>query len=131
MVAGVGFAHTGVDPFILVGGGEADKITGSASVMHIASGVFLTGAYGRIDVTGGNTDAYHVQGGIEQNFFGIGPTTVFAEYASWDDLDLDWVGLGVNQSLAGTAVDLYISGRRYGLGDEDATTVLGGARVKF
>jgi predicted porin len=68
----------------------------SGSVMHTATGLFLTGAYGKHkdkQVSGTSflgvaakdtTSGYWVQGGIEQKWTSLGKTTVFAEYSKHD-----------------------------------------------
>ncbi|WP_296206014.1 porin [uncultured Hyphomicrobium sp.] len=110
---------------------DAEKLLLNAAVQHIKSGIFLNAAYGNIDVAGaGDTDAYHVQAGIQRTVFEyLGPTSVFAEYGTWDDAALDFYGLGLNQNVG--HLDVYLSGRQYDLGGNDASVVLGGARIKF
>ncbi|MCK9549196.1 porin [Aquamicrobium sp.] len=78
---------------------EVETITGSASVKHVASGLFVNAAAGKVDGMAGNgvlfsswffgdvpfhfvdPKALHVQAGVEQNFFGFGNTTLFGEWA--------------------------------------------------
>ena len=68
-------------------------ISGSASVMHVPTGLFLSGSYARYtdenrkalfkqDLAGvKDEDTYwYLVGGIEQNWFGIGKTTLYGEY---------------------------------------------------
>jgi hypothetical protein len=70
----------------------------AGSIMHVATGLFVSGSYGQREdgnrilhaqntITNGNAAAFdstdtfwQVRGGIEQNFFGIGKTTLFGEY---------------------------------------------------
>jgi hypothetical protein len=67
----------------------------SASVMHVPTGLFVTGAYGeqkdnRMGAIAALTGANHpsndkskffsIQAGIEQKFFGLGKTTMYGEY---------------------------------------------------
>ena len=72
----------------------------SGSIMHLATGLFVYGAYGtredklRTAVLTNNgaiangvndTDSYwNVQAGIEQNFFGFGKSTLFGEYWNYN-----------------------------------------------
>lgn len=118
LAAGVGYAKIADD----------DRISGSASAMHAPTGVFLTGAYGQLKpetFTNGFSAAlldakikgWMVKPGIERNWFGIGKTTLFAEYA---DVHLDagaidgkltsWGG-GVVQSIDAAALDLFAAVR--------------------
>ena len=77
---------------------DCNVISGSASVMHVPTGLFVAGSYARYDdknrvalyqianpgLTGVKSeDTYWmVMAGIEQNWFGIGKTTLYGEYAS-------------------------------------------------
>ena len=69
----------------------------SASVMHVPTGLFVTGAYGirwddsRAAILKANGLApddnvyfYHIQAGIEQKWFSLGKTTVFGGYQERD-----------------------------------------------
>ena len=65
---------------------------GSVSVMHIPTGLYLTGAAGEVDdknrdrLFGRNVDNkdsfWYIQGGIEQKWFALGKTTLFIDYAN-------------------------------------------------
>jgi hypothetical protein len=76
---------------------------GSASVLHVASGLFLTGAYmdQDNDNVGSNTRMWYVQGGISKNWTGLGNTVLYGEYARVDD--------GVNACGTGPAAG-YVGG---------------------
>jgi len=115
---------------------------GSASVMHMPTGVFLTGIAGHIEGDGvlsglPNIKGWQVQGGLEERWNALGKTTVFAEYGELkvDDADStpNLIGLGFVQAVDAAALDLYVTGRQYSLdmGDDDFTVVMGGARIKF
>lgn len=65
----------------------------SASAMHVDTGLFLTGAYGiardnnrqnftNVGRVREDDSFWFVQGGIEKNYFGFGPTTLFAQYVN-------------------------------------------------
>ena len=144
-----------------VGGAvDCNELGLSASVMHVATGLFVTGAYGRredelraatLDKT---DDFYMVQAGIEQAFFPLGKSTLFgsyqvgqnhngtavvsgntitsAEYTNW--------GVGFNQNIAAAAMDLYVNYNNYsydlkaGAVDvpvNDFQTLVAGARIQF
>ena len=65
---------------------------GSLSIMHTPTGIYLTGAAGQVDdknrdrLFGRNVnnkdEFWYVQGGIEQKWFSLGKTTIFADYAN-------------------------------------------------
>jgi hypothetical protein len=95
LAAGVGYTYN-------VGGfGEANNgsdlptnfnatptsVKGSASVLHVASGLFLTGAYMDQDNDNGldNTTLWYLQGGITKNWTGLGNTVLYGEYAKIED----------------------------------------------
>jgi hypothetical protein len=86
----------------LAGTSPADivKIQGSASVLHVASGLFLTGAYitqsfngatdGELvlgddgvtftDINRPDIRAWYLQGGVSKNWTGMGNTVLYGEY---------------------------------------------------
>jgi predicted porin len=97
----------------------------SASVMHTATGLYVTGAYGKhkdnnVNNVGSlaglavknSTNGYYVQGGIEQKWTSLGKTTVFAEYSKHD---------------VGTQVAAADTVRTYGVGG----AAIIGSEVKF
>lgn len=116
-------------------------VSGSASIKHVATGLFLNGMAGRLDLGGalgtaaGDITAWSVQAGDEQKLFALGPTTVFAEYADSDtgklDFGLNYWGLGAVQHIDGAAIDLYASYRRYDFDGSNADFFMGGLAVKF
>ena len=123
--------------------------------MHVPTGLFVTGAYGwRHDgnvktllpaANNANKDdstQWLVQAGIEQNWFGIGRTTLFGEFQQWsvgpgasgpvtpsNGLNLvgtasngvpsfasartNMWGIGLNQSIDAAAMDLYVLYHNY------------------
>lgn len=117
--------------------GDHKALSGSASVMHVDSGLFLTAAAGKVDVANVDLTAWHLQGGIERKWSSLGATTIYGEYADSDleILNLSYAGAGVVQHIDAAAMDLYLSARRYevdlGGGEGDATVIIGGARVQF
>ena len=141
---------------------DCNSLAGSASIMHVPTGLFVTGAAGRVEdknraqqvnqelnrLGAKSTDSFwYVQGGIEQNWTGLGKTTLYAEYhvanggtalnagairgvaaldvvngtglAShiWGSKTTTW-GLGIVQAIDAAAMDLFISYRNV---DADVT----------
>lgn len=116
--------------------GDLETISGSASIMHMASGVFMNGAAGKVEgavpFIGVDPNSYHVQAGIERNFFGPGATTLYGEWARFEAQGIDHVdmwGGGLNQSITAAAMDLYVGYRHYE--ELDADTVVAGAIIRF
>lgn len=148
VINGDGFSGLSILASGLTGIDGIAVLSGSASVMHITSGVFLNGAYGqmKVDQTLGDTKTltgWHLQGGVEQKFFSLGKTTVYGEYGQFnlDDLDDDpstdlaptiW-GFGVVQNIEGASFDLYGTVRMIDgdTTDLDATIGMAGARIRF
>jgi hypothetical protein len=93
-------------------------LKGSASVMHLATGLYLTGAYIRQDNDNGTPDItmYYVNGGIAKNWTGLGNTVLYGEYARVDDGVS--CGAGSCQPFGGNANDLIDSSEAtvWGLG---------------
>lgn len=143
VVAGVGYKVGFVVPTL--GAIEDLKtISGSASIMHMPTGVFLTGAAGHIEGDGAlsglpNIRGWQLQGGLEEKWFStLGKTTIFGEFG---ELRIDGfgseptlMGLGVVQAIDSAALDLYLNARRYDLdmgGDAEIDVITAGARVRF
>jgi predicted porin len=143
VAAGVGFLHnsTGVgevtkdNPGVV--GPQPDLWKGSASILHVASGLFLSGAFvNRDNDTGApNTRMYYAQGGIAKNWTGLGNTVLYGEYSkvydgincgagactafggnAGDVIDSSeatvW-GLGIVQHIDAAAMEVFLSYRRY------------------
>ncbi|HEY7158494.1 MAG TPA: hypothetical protein VH575_31405 [Gemmataceae bacterium] len=142
LAAGIGYAHNdgGVGDFTEEFSGPGNKISqikGSASVMHVATGLYLTGAFVNQDNDNSNpnTKLWYVQGGIAKNWTGLGNTVLYGEYARVDDgivcgaggcVDFGgnagdiinssearvW-GLGVVQHIDAAAMEVFLAYRRY------------------
>ncbi len=73
---------------------DCNSIGLSGSVMHVATGLYVHGAWGQLDDKNRKTllgagakdkeTSWYLQAGIEQNFFGIGKTTLFGEYGNYE-----------------------------------------------
>ncbi len=119
------------DAPIANGSTEAEKWQGSASVLHVASGLYLTGAYVNqsFDVAVSDTTYWYLQGGISQNWTGMGKTVLYGEYGRFDNggvgvnpgaggvtidgSEVTFWGLGVVQHIDAAAMELYLAYRRY------------------
>ena len=140
---------------------KPNQVKGSASVLHVATGLYLTGAYVNQDndapIVGldDNTTLWYVQGGVSKNWTGLGNTVLYGEYARVEDArvdlgtllvgstvfvptDTDMWGLGVVQHVDAAAMELFLSYRRFsaeipasGISFNDFDIVMGGARIKF
>jgi Gram-negative porin len=111
------------------------QVKGSASVLHVATGLYLTGAYVNQDndapVAGldDNTTLWFVQGGVSKNWTGMGSTVIYGEYARVEDARVDFSaffgagnivaaetdmwGLGIVQHVDAAAMELFLSYRRF------------------
>jgi hypothetical protein len=116
------------------------ELKGSASILHVGTGLFLTGAAGQREVenatslTGaaGNQNHdenfWYLAGGISQNWFGYGKTVLFGEYSEHNDglrrnanfnnvIDskvTHW-GLGVVQYVDAAAMEVFLTYKHYDL----------------
>lgn len=132
------------------------NLTVGMSIQHVPTGLYYSGS-----VTGINRDApfkpgpgetdsasaYYLQGGISQNFFGIGKTTVYGEYSRTssganagayfvDKSNTDNWGLGLVQNIDAAATSLYLTYNQVGakvngVKGDDIKVILAGARIKF
>lgn len=117
---------------------------GSASVMHVATGLFVNGAYG--DQRNGTItflgfpilsfDAmkgWHVQAGIERKWFDLGKTTFYGEILDdkltqgADSATIKGFGFGAVQGIDAAAMDVYMAYRDSKLTAGDDLTA--GAKV--
>ena len=141
-----------------VPGTEPNQIKGSASVLHVASGLFLSGTYlvQDNDLPGTpDTTLWYLQGGIAKNWTGLGNTVVYGEYARIEDglaaagsLGLPspfqseaamW-GIGVVQHIDAAAMEVFLAYKQFsaevslGAASADAddfSVVMSGARIRF
>jgi len=131
LAAGVGYAEdSATTPWTL------RRVSGSASVMHMTSGLFATAVLGEYridDLADIKLQSAHLTAGIEKNFFTIGNTTLFGEVgrlklvSSFGDVSGDGWGVGAVQAIDAAAMDLFISYRSI----ESMNLVHAGARIKF
>lgn len=121
------------------------QLKGSASILHIPTGLFVTGAAGTRDIdnrtslgvaalnTNSTSNFWHLSAGISQNFFGIGRTVLFGEYSEANDAarvvfndatdskGTHW-GLGVTQHIDAAAMEVFATYKSF---EADITTTTG------
>jgi hypothetical protein len=133
---------------------KVQALLGSASILHVPSGLFLTGAAGKREFDVQNIDDasfWYLAGGISQNWFGIGKTVLFGEYSEHKDFlnqafptvtssDVTHWGVGVVQYVDAAAMEVFLSYKNYSLDavelgtnvpTKDLNLVIGGARISF
>ena len=138
---------------------DGAQVMGSVALMHTPTGLNVAFAAGtEIDNGAGplnkgdiTTDAqfWHVHGGISQNFFGMGKTSLYGEYASYDydestlsdEDEVTMWGLGLVQNFDSAATELFIAYRVWDAenangvapttADGDVQQIMAGARIKF
>jgi len=129
---------------------------GALSLMHVPTGLFIQGEVISAtkavqDSAGGHgpdksANRWHVQGGIAQNWFGIGITSLYGEYGKHNDFNTlnSWTsagassfagqtsdemriwGIGVVQNIDAAAMQLYLGYRNYAFGDNSTATIAAG-----
>lgn len=123
------------------------QLKGSLSILHVPTGLFVTGAAGQREVSdktafsglfGGlnvnsTSDFWHVAAGISQNFFGIGRTVMFGEYSEANDAarvvfsdvtdskGTHW-GVGITQHIDAAAMEVFATYKSF---EADVNTVAG------
>ena len=125
---------------------EVKQLAGSASIRHMPTGLFFTGAAGQRDdnnfdtfstTTGLVTSTrsfdssfYYLSGGVARNFFGIGDTVIFGEYSQWKgmgkeylaaggDSTVDHWGIGILQNVDAAAMEFWLTYKNYSLSAAD------------
>ncbi|MBJ7534395.1 hypothetical protein JDN40_09800 [Rhodomicrobium vannielii ATCC 17100] len=146
VAAGVGYYYNG-DPHgtnDLRNGARAkkyDKVFGSASVMHVPTGLFVSGSAGGMtttDASGVEHDSsfWYINPGITKRFMDYGATTVSVEFGQYEDIgavgvvggltgsNVDRYGFGIVQAFDGAALEVYAQYHHY---EGDVTTGVGQA----
>jgi len=140
------------------GDDRGTTLGGSASVLHVESGLFATFAYGRTEladsvVAGDNEYSnWNIQAGIQRKWSPFGNTTLYGEYFRGDfgqsstanivGSDVDVWGLAAIQDFDAAALQLYVAYRHYSadlktavgvaaIDTEDFDTVFSGAKISF
>lgn len=140
IAGGVGYRVEKMDTTLAIGMDDVKTLSGSASAMHMSTGLFLTlaAADQKNGLLFGDSQMWQAQAGIERNVFGIGATTAYVEYGQLkidgSDADPNLMGAGLVQKIDGLSADVYASWRRYDLdsgSDAKADVFMGGMRIKF
>jgi predicted porin len=142
VAAGIGYIHNGsglgdINEEFVGSSARPTQVKGSASILHVATGLYLTGAYLNQDNdTAGRPDTtlWYLQGGIAKNWTGLGNTVIYGEYARVDDPSTgllaeqfgafddffvvtssraDVWGVGIVQHVDAAAMELFLAYRRY------------------
>ncbi len=168
-----GIAYTTVDNNDLLG--KSAAVMGSVALMHtptglnvnFAAGTEINGGLGGVGNTGTpaynndttNAQYWYVAGGINQNFFGPGNTSLYGEYGHYNydntynaitnptgivDDTVEMWGLGVVQHFDSAATELYLAYRNWNQKvdlnrdgiidpgtDGNVSQVKAGMRIKF
>jgi len=159
VAAGIAYA---VDAEDAIGGGtprdEFTQISGSASIKHVPTGLYAIVSAGEQDYegdgsAGANTaSSFYGSVGVSKNFFGPGDTSLYGEYASYEDFgvngsDAEMLSLGFAQDFDSAATEIFIVGQHWSADDtydlgrcaagaagcdtEDWTGVMTGMNVNF
>jgi hypothetical protein len=132
---------------------DMSVVSGSISLMHIPTGIYVAFAAGAGDVdfiTPGlelDSEYWYAQLGVERRWFGAGATTLYIEYGDYSDIffagtDAQRFGFGIVQSVDSAAMDFYAQATFWDLDDDaieaigldgsgELTTVMAGAIIKF
>lgn len=138
----------------------------SGSLMHVPTGLFVQAFWLEAELAPATAagfgpenkaDMWHIQAGVARNFFGIGNTVLYAEYANFNDWlrlntagvgqslllaptsdKMDVWGLGIVQNIDAAAMELYLGYRNYSAsansstaGLKDIDVIAAGARIRF
>lgn len=121
--AGAGYTDGTVTGHSIGIGFPGTKLAGSASVMHVLSGLFLTASAADIkfDDATDHLRAQSAKAGWQKNVFGLGATTLFVEATRADFLaglietndKTKIYGLGIVQSVDSLGLDLFATVRQF------------------
>ena len=141
IAAGIGYQNK-EDGSNVGDGTDTKTISGSASVMHVPSGIFLNTVYGVIDTAADEQIAYYISGGIKGKWLLAGSTTFEIGYGASESNNYDSepmnITAGVSQEIDAAAMDVYLI---YQYNDADimpsntltneSNAITAGARIKF
>ncbi len=133
---------------------DGSNLMGSVALMHTPTGLNIAFAAGT-EIDGGFNSAaadtwerqyWHLQGGVNRDFTGLGNTSIYGEYGEYDYdgqnavvgtsqmYDTTMWGIGVVQHFDSAATELYIAYRNWDTDNaaiSDVSQVMAGARIKF
>ncbi len=155
LAAGIGYQEGDDDG----GGSDFQYVSGSASIMHVPTGIYVAFAAGDAEDNGFDTgDYWYIQGGIERRWFAHGTTTIYGEYGDYNDFAVGFPtsgttlgdsiisseanrwGFGIVQKIDSAAMDLYANVILWDFDwtdtaddafTSDISTVMVGTRIKF
>ena len=125
---------------------ELKKTLISGSILHVPSGVYLSAHWGSQEQAGANAGEHvYVHGGVAKDFFGVGQTDIYAEYADSKNFgsingsaaEGKMWGIGLEQTISAASSIAYLNYRNHSATNlaaddiNDVTTFIGGVRVKF
>ena len=127
---------------------DTEVISGSASIMHVPTGLFLNGAYGDTNddnderfgaAEGSDNSGWGISGGIQGKWNSLGNTTLEVRYTQFDsglaNVDPTSYGVGISQNIDAAAMDVYLLWENYdtdlGTAADDVNVVTLGTRVRF
>jgi predicted porin len=144
VAAAIAYANDDTFEAVDTFGAEFTQVIGSVAVMHVPTGLFANFAAGEreyddIDVTG---SFWFIQAGIERKWLPYGTTTVYGEFANYEDIvrdgtSADMWGLGIVQHFDSAAMDIYAQARFYDVEDDlnpdadEMSTIMLGSRIQF
>ncbi len=137
-----GGVFPGLDPFVPLPqiAFDQETISGSTSVLHMPTGVFLNMAAGQAKFSGvgiPKITGWELMPGIEEKWMAIGKTTIYGQYALYKidgaSDDLTFYGAGIVQAVDAAAMSLYLSGRHVdpGNGGDAFNYAIGGIKLDY
>jgi len=100
------------------------QISGSASIKHVPTGLYAIVSGGEQDYEGADSagvntaSSFYGSVGVSQNWFGPGDTTLYGEYASYEDFGVngssaEMLSLGFAQDFDAAATEIFIVGQHW------------------
>lgn len=117
---------------------DCEGFGASASVMHVATGLYVAGSYGLTVDNSFNTvgnagvqtneedESWYVTAGVNRKFFALGATNIYGEYGvsrreigyqlanvTTGNTEMEWFGAGITQDIDAAAMTLYLNYKHY------------------
>lgn len=122
--AAIGYSETNENPVnglpAAAGNVEAEILSMGASIMHVATGIFVSGSYEHQEsdaLVAGDSDSWYIKAGIKQRWNSLGATAIYGEYANYENTaltasavgtgEVERFGVGLHQWVDAAALQLY------------------------
>ncbi|MGH1407866.1 MAG: porin [Rhodomicrobiaceae bacterium] len=117
VAAAAGYSNWGQDDYFrhigVTGVGESEVFEAGGSVMHVPTGIFISGTYSQQEADNSSgvqiidSDAWYIKAGIKQKWNSLGQTAIYGEFAEYNSGAVDRYGIGLHQWIDAASMQVY------------------------